>query len=77
MWELLAEDGHRGADALEDRHSEGGTNGQAVNEVVEAVAQGDHPGQRADVRVADTLQPVAGALGSLQILQESPAPRPF
>ena len=72
MWELLAEDGHRGADALEDRHGEGGTNSQAIDEIMEAVAQGDHPGQCADVRVADTFQPVAGALGSLQVLQESP-----
>lgn len=73
MWELLAEDGHRGADALEDGHGEGGTDGQAVNEVVQAVAQGDHPGQGADVRVADTLQPVTGALGGLQVLQQNPS----
>lgn len=73
VWELLAEDGHRGADALEDGHGEGGTDGQAVNEVVQAVAQGDHPGQGADVRVADTLQPVTGALGGLQVLDRERA----
>lgn len=77
MWELLTEDGHRGADALENRHSEGGTDSQAVDEIVEAIAQGDHPCQSADIRVADTFQPVTGALGSLQVLQESPGPQPL
>lgn len=62
MRELLAEDGHRGADALENRHSEGGTDGQAIDEIVQAITQGDHPGQGADVRVAHTFQPVAGTL---------------
>lgn len=76
MRELLAQDGHRRANAFENRHGEGGADGQAVDEVVEAVAQRDHPGQGADVRVADAFQPVAGALGSLQVLQEIPAPRP-
>lgn len=38
MWELLTEDGHWSADALEHRHGEGGTNGQAIDEVVEAIA---------------------------------------
>lgn len=61
MWELLTKNGHGGADALEDRGSEGGTDSQAVNEVVQAVAQRDHPGQRADVRVGRSLQPVAAA----------------
>lgn len=65
VWELLAEDGHRCADALESRHSEGGTYGQAIDEVVEAITQGDHPGQGANVGVADALQPVTGTLGSL------------
>lgn len=71
MGELLAENGHGGADPLEDRHGEGGTNGQAVDEVVEPVTQGDHPGQRANVRVSHPLQPVARTLGSLQVLQGS------
>lgn len=66
MRELLAQDGHRGADALEHRGREGGADGQAVDEVVQAVAQRDHPGQRADVRVGRALQPVAAtaALGA-------------
>lgn len=71
VWELLTQNGHRRADALENGHGEGGSNGQAVNEIVEAVAQGDHPGQSADIRVADTFQPVAGTLGGLQVLQEA------
>lgn len=69
MWELLAQDGYRGTDALENRHGEGGTNSQAIDEIVEAVTQGDHPGQSANIRVADTFQPVTGTLGSLQVLQ--------
>lgn len=77
MWELLTEDGHGGTDALENRHGEGGTNSQAINEIVEAVAQSDHPGQSANIRVADAFQPVTGTLGSLQVLQESPSPWPL
>lgn len=61
MRELLTQDGHRGADALEDGGGEGGADGQAVDEVVQAVAERDHPGQRADVRVGRPLQPVAAA----------------
>lgn len=68
MWELLTEDGHRGADALENRHCEGCSDGQAVDEIVEAITQGDHPGQGANIRVADAFQPVTGTLGSLQVL---------
>ncbi len=55
MGELLAQDGHRGADALEDWGCKGGANSQAVDEVVQAVAQCDHPGQRADVRIGSSL----------------------
>lgn len=58
MGELLAQDGHRGANALKDRGCEGGTDGQAVDKVVEAIAQCDHPGQRADVRVGSSFEPV-------------------
>lgn len=76
MWELLTKNGHWGADALENRHSEGGSNGQAVDEIVEAIAQGDHPGQSANIRVANAFQPVTGTLGSLQVLQEIQAPWP-
>lgn len=75
VWELLTENGHRGADALENGHSEGGPDGQAVDEIVEAIAQGDHPGQGANIGVANAFQPIAGTLGSLQVLRESRAPR--
>lgn len=57
--ELLTQDGHRGADALENGGGEGGTNGQAVDKVVQAIAQCDHPGQRANVGVRCPLQPIA------------------
>lgn len=61
---------------MENRHGEGGTDSQAIDEIVEAVTQGDHPGQSADMRVADAFQPVTGTLGSLQVLQESSPPWP-
>lgn len=61
MGELLTQDGHRGTDALENRGSEGGANGQAIDEVVQAIAQCDHPGQSANVRVGRPLQPIAAA----------------
>ena len=64
MGKLLTQNGHRGADALEDGGGEGGADGQAVDEVVQAVAQRDHPGQRADVRVGRSLQPIAAAAAS-------------
>lgn len=57
---LLTQDGHGGADALEDGGSEGGADGQTVDEVVQAVAQRDHPGQSPDVRVGRSFQPIAG-----------------
>lgn len=59
MGELLTQDGHGGADALEDGGGKGGANGQAVNKVVQAITQRDHPGQRANVRVGRPLQPIA------------------
>ena len=55
MGKLLTQDGHGGADTLEDGGGEGGTDGQAIDEVVQAVAERDHPGQRADVRVGRAL----------------------
>lgn len=59
MGELLTQDGHRGADALENGGGEGGANGQAVDKVVQAIAQCDHPGKSANVRVGRPLQPIA------------------
>lgn len=51
MGELLTQDGHRGTDALKHWGGEGCSYSQAVDEVVQAVAQRDHPGQSADVRI--------------------------
>lgn len=59
--ELLTQDGYRGADALKNRGSEGGTDGQAIDEVVQAIAQRDHPGQSANVGVGCPFNPVAAA----------------
>lgn len=69
MRKFFTENGHRSADPLKDGHSEGGTNGQAINEIVEAITQGDHPSQGANVRVAHALQPIASALRSLEVLK--------
>lgn len=59
MRKLFAEDCHGGANALEYRCCERGTNGQTINEVVQAITQGDHPGQRANVGVGSPFQPIA------------------
>lgn len=61
MRKLLTQDGHRGADALEHRRCKRRTNGQPVDEVVQAITQCDHPGQCANVRVGCSLQPIAAA----------------
>lgn len=67
---FLTENGHRCANALEDRHSEGGTDSQAIDEIVETIAQGDHPGQGTNIRISNPFEPVASTLGCLQVLQE-------
>lgn len=59
MGEFLTQDGYRGADALENRGSKGSPDGQAIDEVVQAIAQCDHPGQRANVSVGCPFNPVA------------------
>ena len=71
VWKFLTKNGHRCADALENRHGEGGTNSQAIDEIVETVAQGDHPSQGTNIRVSDPLEPVASTLRCLQVLRES------
>ena len=43
MRELLAEDGHADGDAGDDGLGEGGADREAVDEVVHAVAEDDHP----------------------------------
>lgn len=62
MRELLTQDGYRGADALENRGSKGSPNGQAINEVVQAIAQRDHPGQSANIGVGCPFYPVAAPI---------------
>lgn len=59
MRELLTQDGYGGADALKNGGSKGSTNGQAIDEVVQAIAQCDHPGQRAYIAVGRPFYPVA------------------
>lgn len=59
MRELLTQDGYGGADALKNGGSEGSTDGQAIDEVVQAIAQCDHPGQRAYITVGCPFYPVA------------------
>lgn len=59
MRELLTQDGDGGADALKNGGSKGSTDGQAIDEVVQAIAQCDHPGQRAYIRVGRPFYPVA------------------
>ena len=46
MRELLTDDGYRGAEARQDGHGEGGSNGQPVDEVMQGVAQRYHPRYR-------------------------------
>ena len=48
MRELFAKDGDADADAGQDRLWEGGADGEAVDEVVNAVAEDDHPRNRRD-----------------------------
>lgn len=59
MRELLTQDGYGGADALKNGGSKGSTDGQAIDEVVQAIAQCDHPGQRAYITVGCPFYPVA------------------
>ena len=47
--QLLAENGQADADAGQDVLAEGGADAQAVQEVVEAVAEDDHPGDHGDL----------------------------
>ena len=49
MRQLLAEDGQADADAGQDVLAEGGADAEAVEEVVEAVAEDDHPGDDGDL----------------------------
>lgn len=57
MRELLTHDGDGGAEAGEDGDGEGGSDGQAVDEVVKSVAERDHPCQRLHARQPRTETP--------------------
>lgn len=57
---LLTHDGDRGAEPRNYGHGEGGADGEAINEVVERVAQGHHPRHRLDAGHGGATQPVAG-----------------
>lgn len=50
MGKFFADDGDGDADAGQDGLGEGGADGQTVDEVVESVAEDDHPGDGGDVR---------------------------
>lgn len=63
--ELLAHDGGGGAEARQHRHGEGGADGQPVDEVVQRVAQRDHPRHRPDVGDLLPAQPVAHHAGAV------------
>ena len=56
MGELLAEHGEGDAHPGEDGLGEGGADGEAVDEVVHAVAEDDHPGHRCHVVVGRVLE---------------------
>ena len=49
MRQLLTEHGQTDADAGQDVLAEGGADAQPVQEVVEAVAEDDHPGDSGDL----------------------------
>lgn len=44
---------------MKNRGSKGSTDGQAINEVVQAITQCDHPGQGANICVGCPFYPVA------------------
>ena len=46
MWKLFTEHGHADGYAREDGLAEGGADAQPVNEVVDPVAEYDHPSYR-------------------------------
>lgn len=56
---LLTHNGDGSAEARNYGHGEGGADGEAVDEVVESIAQSDHPRHRLDAGHGRTTQPVA------------------
>lgn len=62
MWELLADDGDRRAKAIENGHRERCSDCQPVYEVVQRVAQRDHPCHRPDAGQLSSSEPSARPL---------------
>jgi len=68
--ELLAHDGGGRAEARQNRHGERGADGQAVDEVVQRVAQRYHPRHRLDAGDLFPTQPAARHARRLGVLEE-------
>lgn len=69
MWKLLTHDCNGSTESCQYGHSERGTDGQAVYEVVYSVTQCYHPGNGLDVGNILPTQPVTGHSGHLDILR--------
>lgn len=68
---LLTHNGDRSAEARHYRDGEGGADGQAIDEVVESIAQSHHPRHRLDAGHGRPTQPVAHhPPGHLNVPQE-------
>ncbi len=52
MWKFFTEDGDANADARQDGLGESGSYGEAVDEVVNAIAEDDHPRDGSNFRAA-------------------------
>lgn len=57
MRELLAHDGDGGAESGQHGDGEGGSDGQAIDEIVKSVTERDHPRQRLHARQPNTAAP--------------------
>lgn len=70
MGELLTHDGGGRAEAGQYGHGERRSDGQTVDEVVQCVAEGNHPRHRPDPGDALAAEPVAHHIRHLDILEE-------
>ncbi len=59
MREFLTDDSDRSAKAAENRHGERSADGQSVNEVVESIAEGNHPCHRLHAGQPSSSEPSA------------------
>ncbi len=62
MREFLTDDSDRSAKAVENRHAERSADGQSVNEVVESIAEGNHPCHRLHAGQPSSSEPSAAHL---------------